>query len=153
MSDMTIQDAWLAKVMDAVQSGTFQFDISYFRIAEGGFQLVDAVAVVRDPDSTLTDVDVNENPSRYAATQLYSFQKTIVPTKITEVTSQSVQVECFVDPTEANDDGNGFAPEFWELGIFDSEDTMMGYLTFSSQPKTDTVALRHYATFTIAFVP
>lgn len=149
-STTTITDAWLAKVTDALQSGSPAFDVAEFKIGEGGWILSGATKVQRTPDPTLTDLDCLENPSRYAANEQYVFTKSIAPSKVTELTDTSVKIECIVETTEANDDGFGDAPEFWELAIFDSDGDMISYTTFYGQPKTDGVALRHYVTLSIA---
>ena len=60
--------------------------------------------------------------------------------------ADTIEVECFVDTSEANDDGYGNSPEFFELGVFDSDDTMICYLTFQKQTKDDRRALRHTVT-------
>jgi hypothetical protein len=150
MATTIITDAWLRKVADAVRSGSFAFDASYFRIGEGGWSTVGGVRVARSPSAALTDLDCVVNPSRYPADSRYFFQKAFTSGKVVELSPYSVRVECIVDAVEANDDGLGSAPEFWEIGIFDSEDTLICYSTFDRQPKNDSVALRHFITINFA---
>ena len=150
MSSTVVTNAWIEKVADALQSDTYDLGVAYFRIGEGGWSDVTGTKVARVPDPTLTNLDSIVNPSRYPADARWTYQKAIVSAKITEVTTSSVRVECLVDTSEANLDSSGFSPEFWELGIFDGDGTMISHTTFSRQPKDDTVALRHYITIAIA---
>jgi len=149
MSTTVITDAWLEKAADGLQSDTFDFGVSFFRIGEGGWITSSGTKVSRAADPTLTNIDCIQNPSRYTVDSRWSFQKSITSAMITEVTSKSVKVQCLVDTSEANLDSSGFPPEFWELGIFDGDGTMISYTTFSRQPKDDSVALRHYITIAL----
>jgi hypothetical protein len=144
MATTTITNVWLRKVADAVRTGSFAFDAAYFRIGEGGWDVSGGVQAARVPDPSLVNIDCIQNPSRYPANSVYYFQKSFTAGNVVEVTPYSVRIECFVDTTEANDDGTGVSPEFWEIGVFDSEGTMISYTTFDRQPKDDSVALRHY---------
>jgi hypothetical protein len=151
MASTVVTNAWLAKVADALQSGSFAFDAAYFRIGEGGWQTVAGAQVVRSPDATLTNLDCVVNASRYPSGGRYWFQKSLSSARVVEVTAYSVRIECLVDVDEANDDdGTGVAPEFWELGVYDSAGTMISHTTFDRQPKTSSVALRHFITIQLA---
>lgn len=150
MATTTITDSWLMKIADAVSADSFAFNAAFFRIGEGGWLQAGGVQAARSPDPTLVDIDCIQNPSRYPTNSRFYFQKSFTPEKIVEITPYSVRVECLIDTTEANDDGTGTSPEFWEIGVYDGEGTMICYTTFDRQPKDDSVALRHYITIQFA---
>lgn len=64
------------------------------------------------------------------------------------VSGSDLIVQCRLEGPEANDDGTGNPPHFYELGIFDQDDDMIAYVTFEEQVKTSTVALQHNVTIT-----
>jgi hypothetical protein len=149
-STTTFTDAWLAKVADAWQAGVPLFRVDSFKIGEGGWVMAGAAKVQRAPDPTLTDLDCIQNPSRYAADERYHYTKSIAAGKVVELSPTSVKVECILDVSQGNDDGFGNAPEFWEIGLYDTDGDMISHTTFYGQPKNDGVALRHYVTLSIA---
>jgi len=108
-----------------------------FRIGEGGWVDIPP-KVPKTPDPTLTDLDCVVNPGSYPVDSRYVFPG--VGTKafksITWVAPNVVRLECEVDFGEANDDGFGNPPEFWELGVFDSAGHMVAYFTFPVDTKT-----------------
>ena len=146
MATATVTNAYVLSIMQAQDGTPKNLDVSYFKIGEGGWETSGASQVPRTPDPTLTDVDAIENPARYPADSRYVFQKSISADKISITGADTIEVECYVDSGEANDDGFGNSPEFFEVGIFDSDNTMICYLTFEKQTKDDRRALRHTVT-------
>ena len=146
MATATITDAYITQIQN-VQAGTSaDLGISYFKIAEGGWRLSGAVRVPRTPNPSLTDVDAIDNPGRYPLDSRFVFQKAITPDRIIITGANTIEVECFVDTSEANLDSFGNPPEFWEIGLFDGDDVMIAYVTFDKQLKDDRRALRHFIT-------
>lgn len=99
--------------------GPWDPTIKFFRIGEGGWE--DPGTTVRQrrtPDPTLTDLDCNVNPGRYPADSLYDFQKSFSPGDIVEESPGVIRATCFLDTFEANNDGLGNSPEFWEIALF-----------------------------------
>lgn len=65
------------------------------------------------------------------------------------VSGSDLIIQCRLEAPEANDaDGLGSPPHFYELGIFDSDDDMIAYVTFEEEVKTSTVAIQHNVTIT-----
>lgn len=148
MAETVITDGMLVRASEAQGQSGLPLAVGYFKIGEGGWVLSGISQVTRTPDPALTDLDCVENPSRYPASGRYVFQKNIGPTSITVVGDGVVDISCDVTPSEANDDGFGNAPEFWEVGIFTSDGVMLAYRTFNKQTKNSSRALRHVFTLT-----
>ena len=146
MAEATVTDAYINSVMNAQDGLAPDLGIAYFKISEGGWRLQAAARVPRTPDPALTDVDAIINPGRYPIDSRFVFQKPITADRINIVSTTQIQVECFVDTSEANDDGFGNAPEFWEVGVFDNDGVMIAHETFDKQTKDDRRALRHLIT-------
>ena len=121
--------------------------ISYFKISEGGWEDPGSGRVARTPDETLTDVDAIINPGRYAADERYVFTKSFVGGDIVFSSPTTVSCTCLLDFGDANDDGYGNDPEFWEIGIFDSDDNMLAHGTFPQQTKNISVQLSNTVNF------
>ncbi|GEM_PF-6862462 len=79
--------------------------------------------------------------------QDYYFCKLIDPAFVSASGSDLI-VQCRLEAPEANDDGLGANPHFYELGIFDEDDDMIAYVTFAEEVKTATVAIQHNVTIT-----
>lgn len=77
----------------------------------------------------------------------FYFCKLIAPAFVS-VSGSDLIVQCRVEAPEANDDGLGQPPHFYELGIFDLDDDMIAYMTFEEEVKTPTVAIQHNVTIT-----
>lgn len=107
-----------------------------FRIGEGGWVNVPP-KVPKSPSPSLSDLDAAENPLTYPADSRFVFPSVGVKAfnSITHVAPNIVRLECLVDFGEANDDGFGNDPEFWELGVFDSGGYMVAYFTFPVDSK------------------
>lgn len=109
--------------------------VSYFKIAEGGWIDPGGGREPRTPDPTFNDVDVIENPGRYPADSVFIFQKSFIAADLTFEATTTLRVRCFLDFAEANDDGFGNDPEFYEIGVFDGDDVLIAYFTFPLETK------------------
>ena len=110
---------------------------THFRIGEGGWEdlgagpqpRVPSPALVYEsgPDLGLTDLDAavdafRVGPPRYAANSRFVFEKAFVPADIT-FEGYTVRLRCRLELPEANNDGFGNSPEFWEIGIYSQDPT------------------------------
>jgi hypothetical protein len=82
---------------------------------------------------------------RSAREPWFTFRKTLLTTDVVETSPDSgvLLVTCLVTGSEANDDGFAAAPEFYELGLFDSDGTMVTYETFPIETKVLGRSLKH----------
>jgi hypothetical protein len=117
-----------------------------FKIGEGGWQYtVPPTKIPKLPSNVLSDLDCIENAGTYPVDSRYVFPPGAGTTKPFEsilfVAPNIVRVECLVDFGEANLDAFGFPPEFWELGVYDSMNHLVGYFTFSVDTKYPTTQL------------
>lgn len=78
-----------------------------------------------------------------AAAPLYTFRKTLAAGDVlfNSVLPAITEITCTVGAAEANADQLGGTPEFYEVGIFDNDGVMVGYLTFDKQEKIAGVQL------------
>jgi len=116
--------------------------ISYFKVGLGGWN---PDSSPRDPSPELTDLDIVLDQSRPFGQKRYpaltappyniTFQKTFAPGQLAASTNILTAL-CEVLNTEYNDDGTGDPPLIWELGLFDIDNVMVVYATFSSIQKT-----------------
>jgi hypothetical protein len=113
----------------------------YFKIGEGGYQLGPGGSKQpKTPDPTLEDVESQ------GSSTLYTFTKDLIASDLTIEIIDGItyaNVRCFVNYAEANDNGHGVSPEFFELGIFDVNDVMLIYATFSGETKNAAKTLNH----------
>ena len=132
----------LARIyVDDTSLGAFSLPTS-FKFGEGGWIDPGGGKEPLPPDETLTDVTAGTGI--YVAPSDFIFEKSFVPgTDFTFVSSARAQLRCFVATSEANDDGNGNPPEFFELGIFDATGNMLVYSTYPLEVKTVSKALEH----------
>lgn len=72
----------------------------------------------------------------------------LIDPSFVSVSGSDLIVQCRLEAPEANDDGLGANPHFYELGIFDLDDDMIAYVTFAEEVKTPTVAIQHNVTIT-----
>ncbi len=109
-----------------------------FRIGEGGWVDIPP-KVPKTPNPTLSDLDAAENPGTYPVDSRFVFPAVGAKAfkSIIQVAPNVVRLECEVDFGEANDDGFGNDPEFWELGVFDSAGHMVAYFTFPVDVKNN----------------
>lgn len=118
--------------------------VSYFKVGLGGWE----GSAPRTPDPSLTDLDIVEDQSRAILDKRYpsitSPPYVIEFSKIPSLISASgsvLTVTCALTNSEYNNDGTGASPVIWELGIFDTDDTMLVYATFSGVAKDSTRTL------------
>ena len=137
-----VTDAWRTKLAQ-IYAGTASFSGPLsFKMGEGGWQDPGSGKEPLPPDPALTDVSA----SGYPAGSQYIFTKNLAGGDITFTSPTRLEIRCFVAASEANDDGGGAAPEFFELGIFDGSGgagTMLVYSTFPIEIKTSSKALEH----------
>ncbi len=82
---------------------------------------------------------------RKAAEPLFTFRKTLLAADVTLFSSLPAitEIDAIVLAAEANADQLLNAPEFFELGIYDSNGVMIAYITFDLETKTAGVQLNH----------
>lgn len=108
-----------------------------FIYGEGGYQIVGGGKAPKVPDPSLTDIEAD-------GISLYRFEKNLVPADITFIAPSTIEFRCKLDPSEANDNGFGGSPKFFELGIYDDDDNLLVYSTFDEQTKVATKSLSTY---------
>lgn len=115
-----------------------------FKVGEGGWQYtVPPTKVPKSPSTTLTDLDCIVNAGTYPVDSRFVFPTAGVKAfnSVTWVAPNIVRLECLVDFGDANNDGFGNPPEFWELGIYDSAGHLVAYFTFPVDTKYPTTQL------------
>lgn len=110
-----------------------------FKIGEGGYVVTPSGNVPKAPDPSLTDLE-----AAVPGSGLYHFDKALTSTDFTFLSPSIMQIRCKVLPTEANDDGYGNEPKFFEIGIFDNNDKMLAYATYDEQTKSAAKTLLLY---------
>ena len=127
------------------------YEIGYFRIGEGGWRTLNGARVPRSPDPALTDIDCLENPSRYPASRRRSYQKTLTSSDITHTEDGVLVIACELDLSEGNDPAGADTdpPEYYEIGVFTSDDDMIYYCTFPKFEKLSDRVFRVNLTITI----
>lgn len=142
---------------------TWDPKITHFKMGEGGWVDPGSGPTPRTPDGTLRRVDNSIQDidaivdgtravidQRYAADERFSFEKAVTLTEVTFEAPATVKVRCFLDFGEANDDGFGNFPEFWEVGVFAVHPTvggqklLVGYATFPKEIKNGTKQLENF---------
>ena len=113
-------------------SGDYAADhrIDYFKIGEGGSDAGPGSDPV-DPDPALTDIEAQG----IGVNGLYYFEKDLVEANVVVLSPGVWEITITVASDEANDDGLGANPEFFEIGVFDKDDVMFCYGTFSEYVK------------------
>jgi hypothetical protein len=110
--------------------------LKYFKIGEGGWIDEGAGKVPREPLVTQTDLDCIEHPENYPEDSRYFYQKDFRSEDLSFEQPITALIRCFLDFDEANN-ANGSLPSFWELGVFDEDDTLVIYGTFEEIIKTE----------------
>ena len=105
-----------------------------FAFGEGGFDFVGGVKEPKVPSPSLTNIEAD-------GITLYRFEKNLTTADVTFLAPSTIEFRCKLDPTEANDDGTGNSPEFFEVGLFDDNNNLIVYATFDAQTKVATKAL------------
>lgn len=139
-----VSNAWRTKLAQIYADvASFSLPLS-FKIAEGGWINPGGGKEPVPPSITLTDVTAGTPP--YTSPSDYVFTKNLTGADLTFTSPTRLQIRCFVAASEANDDGLGNPPEFFELAVFDGvggTGTMLVYSTFPIEIKTDSKALEH----------
>jgi hypothetical protein len=122
--------------------GLATFDsLAYFVVSEGGWEDLGTGRRPRAPDAELLDVDAAQRPSRYPTDSRFYFQKNLTEGDFVFEAPGTLRVTCTLAADEANDDGNGDNPVFWELGVFawdgneEHAPTMLVHATFPAETK------------------
>jgi hypothetical protein len=114
---------------------------SYYKIGEGGYQLGPGGSKQpKTPDPSRIDLESVTTPG------LFTFQKSLTAADLSievDGTITYAVARCFLDYTEANDNGSGGYPEFFEIGIFDANNVMLIYATFPGETKNASKTLNH----------
>lgn len=141
--------------------GLVSFEIvNSFKVGEGGWIDPGTGKVPRTPvnnlrrlDNGLQDIDAIVDTTRAAPDQRYpadsqaSFSKALTVSDMSFIAPNILEVRCFLDLAEFNDDGFANSPEIWELGVFTDhpvvggQDLMIAYGTFPQQTKDATTTL------------
>lgn len=113
--------------------------MAFFKIGEGGFVTqIGGLQVPADPDNTgdgYSSLDDIEAKGKFV-NGLFLFQKALTLADLTIDGQRVLFVRCLVDYAEANDDGLGAAPKFYEVGVYDSNSVLVAYGTFPEEEKT-----------------
>ena len=124
---------------------------TYFKIGCGGWVDPGGGREPVTPSSVLTDITANTSGLGFDYTDddsKFSYTKAFVlaPTSDwTYVAPRRVRLRCFLDTGEGNGlTVAGNAPEYYEIGVFDSNNVMLVYSTFPIEVKTSDKTLEHY---------
>lgn len=131
--------------------------VAWFRVGEGGWHDPGTGPIPRVPSASLRyaggppinvqDLDIRVNSALYPPLRQGWFEKALLPTDFTFLAPSAVKVSCLLDFADFNDNGNGFSPEIWELGLFSLHPdqvnypgvkTMLAYCTFPKEIKNVT---------------
>jgi len=134
---------------DSIVGNTYE--IGYFRIGEGGWRMLNGNRIPRTPDAALNDLDCKENPTRYPTSSRYWVQKSLSSSDVTHSEDGTLVISCLLDTGEGNDPDGGDAdpPEYYEIGVFSTDDDMLYYCTFPKFEKMSDRALQLNLTITI----
>lgn len=130
----TFARAW-GRVSTGVETYAYNF-----KYGEGGFIQTITGRIPKDPSDGvgLTDIEAASNPS------LFYYTKSFVSTDLTFISPSTMQCRCRLVELEANDNGFGDNPHFFELGLFDQNDNLIAYTTFAEQTKTSNKILTNF---------
>lgn len=141
-----VTDVWRAKLA-GIYAGTQTFALPLsFKIGEGGWTDPGGGKEPIPPSASKTDVDPATDG--YPVGSQFVFEKDLNGVDLTFTSPSRLEIRCFIAAGEANDDGTGAPPEFFELGVFDDTivpglGTMLVYSTFPIEIKTASKALEH----------
>jgi hypothetical protein len=97
--------------------------LSFFRIGEGGYTLSGPTYFPKEPTNVQTVLD-SDDPLLIPGITLqightpYVFQKSFVPADLFVESTVIARANALIDFLEANDNGIGGAPEFFEIGFY-----------------------------------
>lgn len=80
---------------------------------------------------------------RVAEEPWFTFRKAILAAEVVWIAPNVARITASVLAGEANDDGLGNPPDFFELGLFDANDVMVVYMTMPLETKVPGVVLGH----------
>lgn len=110
-----------------------------FKIGVQGYVQTNLGKIPKTPDPALTDL---ESTGLNAAN--YRFEKNFSQADVVFLSPSTIQFRCRLVATEANDDGAGNFPGFFEIGVFDTNGVMVAYGTFDEQTKNSAKILTNY---------
>lgn len=134
--------------------------ITHFRIGEGGWEdagggpvqrsISDSLRYESGPFVSEQNLDAAIDSARlgfprYPADSRFVFEKALIPADITMEPLATIRVRCRLELPEANNDGFGNSPEFWEIGLFSDHPTIPGFklmLAYATMPKEVKHALK-----------
>ena len=146
-------DDYRIKQADIHSGDVTSFDLriqdgGYFKIGEGG----NTAGVPDTPLETRSDIEagVLVGTAASLADKVY-FKKFFADGdgNVTDADDGTLLVTCTVDAGEANDDGLGNNPVFYEIGVFDPDGTMIAYGTFDAEEKVSGRTLEHVITLNL----
>jgi hypothetical protein len=97
--------------------------LSHFRIGEGGYVLSGSTYFPKEPTNVQTVLD-SDDPALIPVITAqightpYVFQKALMPDDFTLESVVVARTDALVDFAEANDNGIGGAPKFFEIGLY-----------------------------------
>jgi len=132
----------LAKSLIGVLGGFPHTELDFFQIGEGGFVETINGRVPKNPDPSRTELEATGVAGDFL------FEKAFTASDLQFIASPSprVQVTAFVGLAEANDDGLGDSPRFFEIGLFDQDRNLLVYGTFPEETKSPDKTLNHIIT-------
>jgi hypothetical protein len=147
---------YLAKSFGGVSGGFSWSYGQYFKLGVLGYIDNGTFLEPVTPDPSLTDIQSSSTSG------VFWYRKTFDPSDILFVAPSTIQFRCYLDLAEANGDpieepntGSGIdgpknsgylggePPKFFEVGLFDLQDKMIGYGTFPMETKLDNKTLNH----------
>lgn len=119
-----------------------------FGYGEGGYTVSGTGKIPKTPDPTLLTLEAVTMPPP----ENFIFGHNFVAADVSFISPSTIEFRCRLVPSEANDDGYGNLPKFFELGIFDGPldafnkptGNMICYTTFDEQTKSATKSLVSY---------
>lgn len=142
---------WLARYAARVLTGP-PIDVSTgfykFRIGVRGFlDLGGGLKVPKEPLPNRTTIESDDPPPAFAFEKLFTADKVkvgkIVAGEFVEdlAAGTVLQLSSVLDFGEANDDGGGFPPHFFEIGVYDSTGVLVLYGTFPDEVKISAIQI------------
>jgi hypothetical protein len=122
--------------------------LTSFKIGEGGWIDPGTGPVRREPTQDQTDLDVIQNPSRYAPPNDSYYSKALIPADIVWLGTSVLQVRCRLNAGEYDFNVWLVQPQMREIGLFDADGELVAYFTVDVQVKTLGWALENYVTVT-----
>lgn len=134
-----VVNAWRSKLAQ-IYKGSAAFSLpTTFKIGEGGWTNPGGGKEPIPPNIAL----INLSAPTYPVGSQFVFTKALTGGDLTFTSSSRLEINCLVSASEANNDGSGNPPEFFELGVFDAAGTMLVYSTFPIEIKTSSKSLQH----------